>query len=190
MADTHSTAYAPAHRLLHWLTALLIFGLVPVGIIMSNRGAAGLWDALTNQLYAWHKLIGFIVLLLVLARLIVRVVKGAPAYPSGMPKWMVGAAHGLHALMYVLLFAVPLAGWAGVTAFPATITVGGFHLPAMPFVPQSEELARTFFRAHMAGAILLTLMVVGHVGAALFHLIVKKDGVFQRMWPKRAQARA
>lgn len=186
MSATRTDAYAPVHRAIHWLTAILIFGLVPVGIVMANRGAAGIFDALTNQLYAWHKLIGFIVLLLVVARLIIRAVKGAPPYPATMPKWMVGAAHGLHALVYVLLLLVPLAGWAGVTAFPATITVGGFHLPAMPFVPQSEELAKTFFRVHMAGAILLTLMVFGHIGAALFHLIVKKDGVFQRMWPKRA----
>lgn len=180
-ARAHAGKYTPAQRAIHWITAALIFGLVPVGIIMANRGAAGIWDGLTNTLYSWHKLFGFIVLCLVVARILVKLKAGSPPYPATMPAWQKAAAHGLHGLVYVLLLAVPLTGWAGVTAFPALVTVGGFNLPPMPFVPQSEDLAKTFFRMHMAAAITLVLLVLGHVGAALVHLIVHKDGVFQRM---------
>jgi len=77
---------------------------------------------------------------------------------------------------------VPLLGWAGVTAFPALIVFPGLDLPAMPFVPVDEALALRLFQIHGALAITLAVLVLGHIGAALWHLVMKKDGMFGRMW--------
>lgn len=77
---------------------------------------------------------------------------------------------------------VPLLGWAGVTAYPALITVGGFDLPAMPGIAKDEAFAKQLFQIHGYLALLLVGIACAHIAAALAHLLIKKDGVFQRMW--------
>jgi len=91
----------------------------------------------------------------------------------------------MHGLLYVLLFAVPLLGWAGVTAYPALITVAGYHLPAMPGITPNEALAKQLFALHGTLAFVLGALVIGHIAAALKHLMFNRDGVFERMWPSR-----
>jgi len=97
-----------------------------------------------------------------------------------MPHRLQVAAKSLHHLLYVLLVVTPLFGWAGVTAFPALITLGGYDLPAMPFVPQDRELAARLFDIHGALAITLGILIIGHIGAAFRHML-RKDGIFRRM---------
>lgn len=177
-----ATKYALGWRVVHWIVAVCVISLIPVGLWMASRGAAGIWDALTNTLYVWHKAIGFSVLLLMVLRLVFKISKGVPSYPESVPRGLVVAANALHHLMYVLLFLVPLLGWAGVTAYPALITVGGYHLPPLPFIPQSEALAKQIFTIHGVLALALGVLIIGHIGAALKHLVINRDGVFQRMW--------
>ena len=133
--------YPVGWRLLHWLMALMVLTLIPVGLWMASRAEADIWGELTNMLYSWHKLIGFSVLSLTILRVIVRVRFKTPAYPDAMPRRLRLAAGVVQRLMYVLLVLTPLLGWAGVTAFPALVTVGGYKLPAMPFVPEDGGLA-------------------------------------------------
>ena len=176
------TKYAFSSRILHWLIAVLVLTLIPVGWWMASRAEINLFDNLTNTLYAWHKAIGFTLLCLMLVRVIVKVRNGAPAYPGSLPRWQVVAAKSLHHLLYLLLVVTPLLGWAGVSAFPALITLGGYDLPAMPFVPQDQALATRLFGIHGVFAITLGVLVTGHIAAAVIHLAIRKDGVFQRMW--------
>ncbi|MDP1932056.1 MAG: cytochrome b [Gammaproteobacteria bacterium] len=177
-----ANSYAFGSRILHWLIAALVLVLIPVGLWMASRAEINLFDDLTNTLYAWHKAIGFTVLLLMVVRIVVKARNAAPAYPASMPRWQVIAAKSLHHLLYVLLILTPLLGWAGVTAFPALITLGGYDLPAMPFVPQDQALATQLFGIHGVFAITLAVLIAGHIAAAVIHLVVRKDGVFQRMW--------
>ncbi|WP_394171573.1 cytochrome b [Saccharospirillum alexandrii] len=172
--------YPVAWRLLHWLMALMVFALIPIGVVMAERAEAEIWGALTNTLYNWHKAIGFSVLLLMVLRIVMKVWLKGPPYPDELPRKLQLAAKSLHHLLYVLLVLTPLFGWAGVTAFPALITVGGYHLPAMPFVPVNEALAGRLFAIHGALAITLGVLIVGHIGAAMKHM-VQKDGIFRRM---------
>jgi cytochrome b561 len=180
-----AAAYSPLQRTLHWVIALAIFGLVPAGVVMTNLGFEGPVAAITNMLYSWHKLIGFIVLWLVVLRVVVKATRKTPPLPESVARWQVVVSASVHGLIYVLLFLVPLTGWAGVTAFPALITVGGYNLPPMPFVPVDEALAKRLFQIHGAGAMTLVALVAAHIGGAMMHLIVHRDGVFQRMWPGR-----
>jgi len=70
--------YSGTQKLLHWLTALMVLVLIPVGFYMKQRGAATNFDALTNQLYTAHKTFGFILLWLVALRILVKRRHGTP----------------------------------------------------------------------------------------------------------------
>jgi len=171
-------------RLIHWLTTLMIIVLLVFGFWMTDRAGANLWDALTNTLYSWHKLIGFLVLLTTALRIVVKLLNKRPDYPSDIPTWNIQLAHVVQRMMYWLLVLVPLFGWAGVTAYPALITVGGFHLPALPGVPKGEPLAKQLFEIHGYLVLALIAVAIAHIGAGLNHLWIKKDQVFDRIWFK------
>lgn len=177
--------YALCWRVLHWLVALLVLTLIPVGLWMSDRSKANLWNGLTDSLYSWHKAIGFVVLGLMLLRIFVKFIFTAPPYPTSLSPRLVLFAKWLHHFMYMLLVLAPLLGWAGVTAYPALITVGGYHLPALPFIPQDEALAKQLFNIHGTVTLTLAACVVLHVAAALKHLLIDRDGIFQRMWLRK-----
>lgn len=174
--------YSLPARLLHWSVALCVFALFPLGLWATSRASANIWDELTNTLYAWHKTIGFALLILMVIRLVVRLLGNTPPYPAHMAAWEISAAKGTHHLLYLLLFAVPLLGWAGVTAFPALGILAGLNLPAMPFIPTAEPLAQKIFDWHATAAFALGAVALLHIGAALRHRIVKRDGVIDRMW--------
>lgn len=182
--STTATSYPPLWRALHWGIAAAVAVLIPVGLWMSARGEANLWDGLTNTLYAWHKAIGFLVLLAMVLRLALRLRVGVPAYPADLPPSRRRLAIAFSHVFYALLFAVPLAGWAGVTAYPALVTVGGFNLPAMPLVPQDSDLAGRLFAIHGTLALALGALALGHVAISLHHLLIDRDRMFDRMWPR------
>lgn len=174
--------YALGWRVLHWGIAALVLTTIPIGLTMASRADANIFDAVTNTFYAAHKAIGFTVLLLMVLRVAMRLRVGAPVHPAEMPRKLAIAAKSVHILIYVLLIVTPLLGWAGVTAYPALIIAGGIYLPPLPFVPQSEALAERLFAVHGFFALTLALIVIGHIAAALRHLIVARDGIFERMW--------
>jgi len=184
-----AAGYPPLWRALHWATAAAVAILIPIGVWMAARGAADLWDGLTNGLYAWHKAVGLCVLLATGLRLGLRLRLGVPAYPAALSPLRRRLAIGLNHGFYLLLLAVPLLGWAGVTAYPALTTIGGLELPAMPLVPQDSDLAARLFAIHGALALALGVLAIGHVAVALRHRLVERDGVFQRMWPPGGGAR-
>jgi len=109
--------YPAGWRLLHWLMALMLLTLIPIGFWMASRAEADMWGALTNTLYSLHKAIGFSVLLLMILRIAVKIRLEAPHYPDEMPRSLQSAAKSLHHLMYIMLVVTPLLGWAGVTPF-------------------------------------------------------------------------
>ena len=172
--------YPAGWRVLHWVMAVMVLTLIPVGLWMASRAEADIWGALTNTLYSVHKAIGFSVLLLMILRIVVKIRLKGPPYPDNMPRALQIAAKSVHHLMYLLLVVTPLFGWAGVTAYPALAILGDFHLPAMPCVPQDEDLAARLFYIHGWLAITLGVLIVGHIAAALRHLL-RKDGIFSRM---------
>ena len=173
--------YAFGLRLLHWIIALCVMVLVPVGLMIEARTEANLWDALTNLLYGIHKAVGFSVLLLMVARIVLRLRHSTPPYPATLTHLQIRVAKGLHFLLYGLLLVVPLLGWAGSTAFPALSVFPGLDLPPMPGIPQDQALAETLFGIHGTLALLLAALAIGHIGAALWHLVKRKDEVFARM---------
>jgi cytochrome b561 len=83
--------------------------------------------------------------------------------------------------MYGLLLAIPIGGWVGISMFGATNVFGLFDLPSI--AAQNQETAKLVFFFHKVGAILLVLAIAAHIGAAIFHHFIRKDGVLRRMLP-------
>jgi cytochrome b561 len=179
---TLSATYSSKARYFHWVTAAFVFTMIPVGIYMVYRGEVTKFDALTNILYDSHKLAGFTLLFIVIARMAYRFTKGAPPDEPSLAWWQKTAAHLTHWGMYGLLLAVPLMGWLGVSLYPALSIHGWFSLPGL--MSPDQKMAGTVFFLHKLGAILLGLAVFTHVGAALFHHFIRKDNVLRRMLPK------
>jgi cytochrome b561 len=183
---TAPVSYAPIQKWLHWVIAFLVIGMVPVGVVMSWRAEANNFDALTNTLYSSHKLFGFIVLWLMAARFAFKLGKGAPPPVGTLTPFERKASASVHHLLYVMLFLVPLAGWAGVSAYGARDIFGLFSLPEI--VGKDEGLASILLWVHGALAMILIALVLAHLGGALMHGFIKQDGVMNRMigwWPLR-----
>ena len=178
----NSPRYSLAARLMHWVVAFCVLILFALGFWATSRAADNIWDELTNTLYAWHKTIGFVVLILMALRLVIRLGGTLPPNPPYLAPWEISAARATHLLLYLLLFIVPLLGWAGITAYPALQVLAGIHLPPMPFIAKGEPLAKLLFDWHGNIAIVLGLLLILHVAAALRHRFVKRDGVMDRMW--------
>ncbi len=182
--DTHlptalprSLRYTRTAMALHWLLALLIVGNLVLGLYMS-----GLSFSMTRlKLYNWHKWAGIVILTLSAARLVWRLTHRPPAAPA-MPAWQHRAAQGTHLLLYILFFAVPLAGWAYSSSAGFPVVVFGV-LPLPDWVGVDRELAAALKLLHKALAMGLAALVVLHVAAALKHQFVDRDGLLQRMRP-------
>jgi cytochrome b561 len=169
--------------MLHWLTVALLAMQFPIGLYMTLRGKTlNIWDVTTNTLYSSHKLIGVILLIVVIARLAYRFVHGVPPDEPSLSPWQRIASHLNHWGLYALLIAVPLAGYVGISQFPALDLFGIFSLPGI--AAADKTAAGTTFEIHRLMAMALLAMVALHVCAALWHHLVRRDNVLARMLPR------
>jgi cytochrome b561 len=176
--------FSPFQRLLHWLMALCILSMLFIGVGMVSTVAP---TYLT--LIDIHKPLGMAILVLALIRLVTRLRRGAPALPPDLPALMKLAAHLSHYALYALMIAMPLIGWAMLSAAGYPIVVaGGFVLPAV--LPQSESLHALLWAAHFYLAFAFFALILMHIAAALFHALVRRDGVFETMAPVPSHGRS
>ena len=169
-------------RFFHWSIVALIVVQAPIGVYMAYRGnTLKIWDAVTGGLYTSHKLIGVTILVVVLCRLAYRLTHGTPADEPTIEPWQKIASHLNHWGMYVLLLCVPIAGYIGISLYPALDILGLFSLPGV--VEPNREASATAFLVHRLLGRLLVLLVAIHVAAALFHYLIRKDNVLARMLP-------
>jgi cytochrome b561 len=160
-------------RLLHWTMAILILAMLFVGVAM----VSSLSDY--SKLVAIHRPIGILLLVLVAIRLVNRLLFPPPPLPA-MPPLLRFVAHASHWLLYGLMVALPLVGWGMLSAAGNPIPlVGSFHLP--PILPHDKALFAILRPAHTVLAYLLFATFLAHLGAALTHALVFKDGVFRSM---------
>jgi cytochrome b561 len=133
-----------------------------------------------------HKSLGIAILVLALIRLVVRLRYGAPPLPADLPEPMRLAAHLSHYALYILMIGMPLLGWSMLSAagYPVVL-YGGVRLPAI--LPQSDRLHTLLWNAHFYLAFLFFALILMHFAAALFHALVRRDGVFETMAPVRSR---
>ncbi len=176
-------------KFFHWTIVLLILLQGTVGLIMVNMPKR----PNVIPVYNFHKSVGLTILALAVLRLLWRVFDRRPEEPATMPRAQVIGAKVGHALLYLLLFLVPLSGWwfDSVSALRPLYWFGLFEVPHLggpdPSIPDLKEVA-----AGRHEFLFWTLVVVaaGHAVAALYHQFVEKDGVLARMWPAALQRRA
>lgn len=178
MTASGPAGYAGIQKLLHWSMAILIVVMVVVGLSLPRIGPG----PVTNLLYEVHKSTGMLVLLLALVRLVVRLRLGAPALDPALPAWQRRAAAASHALLYVLMIAVPIAGWTATSACCRPVEFL-WTVPATLPVPADNALAKQVFWLHFALALTLVGLLAVHVAAALHHHLVRRDGTLRRMLP-------
>lgn len=166
--------FSPLQRLLHWLMAIGILAMLFIGI-----GMVSIVTPAYLTLVSIHKPLGIAILVLALVRLAVRLKSGAPPLPAGMPEPMKLAARLSHVAFYLLMIALPLIGWAMLSAAAYPVVVLGMPLPAI--APHSNTLHASLWNAHQLLALCFFALVVLHLAAALYHLLVRRDGVFQSM---------
>ncbi|CAD6562438.1 cytochrome b [Paraburkholderia sabiae] len=170
-----SRHFSPLARFLHWTMAALILAMLFIGVAMVATVSHA-----HATLIALHRPLGVALLLLALLRVAVRLKNGSPALPDDMPALQRFAAKASHLVLYGLFIAMPLIGWAMLSAggYPVTL-FGAWHLPSI--VPQNVDLFALLRALHTWLAFALFATVLVHLAAALFHGLVRRDGVFSSM---------
>ena len=174
--------YSPIAKLLHWIVALLVIGAIPAGIAMTNMASG----PLQNSVYDTHRSVGTLILALMMVRAGYKIMIGSPAPEASLKRWEVVVSEAVHGILYVLIIATALAGWAGTSAYGATIRVFGlFTLP--PILAKDQAFGETLLGIHGKMGMLLGFIALIHIAAAVQHYVIKKDGVLQRMMPGKKQ---
>jgi len=171
--------YGKARRVMHWTMALLILPMIMVGLAMVQPG----WPRpVQNAMFILHKNLGSLLLLLVLLRVVIAWRNPGDPLPASLAGWQRAAAQTSHGLLYLLLLVMPLSGYIRVRAggFPIEM-LDRLGLPAL--VPRSEMLADTAKAVHEAGGYALIAVLLAHIGAALHHALILRDGIWGRIWP-------
>ena len=180
---TETGRYSLAQRLLHWLIAILAIPALGVGLTLGWLGFEGARDSfgsdVTNALYAGHKTVGVLLLVLMTLRLIVRLVRGTPPPAPTLTPFERIASRAVHDLLYLILLALPIVGWLATAAGGYPVQFFAWTLPGL--IAKDPALSETLFQLHGAlGWVLLALLAL-HIAGALMHWLIKRDGVMRRM---------
>lgn len=180
--------YGNVAMTLHWLIALAILLNLALGIDMANFLSDK--DPSRFTIVQIHKSVGLTVLWLSVLRLLWRMMNPIPPLPNSLGPVLKVLARGTHYFLYFLIIAIPLTGWALVSASPLglpTSYFGLFHWPSIPFLAdltraQKTPLRHDFFQVHMYLAFSAIALLVLHVAGALYHQF-HGDDVLRRMLP-------
>ena len=159
---TRTDGYPSTSKLLHWLVAACVLATLPVALLMVRVGEG----PTQNALYNFHKSLGVLILVLMVLRLINRLAVGAPVPDPTLEPWQRKLSSAVHGLLYVLLLAMPVVGYVANSAYGAPTPFFGL------------------FTLHRWTGFLVILLVAMHIGGALFHFVIRRDTVLQRMLPR------
>jgi cytochrome b561 len=180
---TSSDRYTRVAIALHWLVAAAVIGQVIFGWFLTDvpRGSPD-----RGMLVNLHKSIGLTIWALVVIRLGWRLGHRPPALSTSLPRWQRIAAGVSHVALYACLFIMPLAGYLGSNFSKHGILLyGAVRIP--PWGPDDKALYAIFNKIHVTTSYVLVAFVAAHIAAALYHAF-RRDGVFERMWPRMGAA--
>lgn len=175
--------YVLVQRIIHWLIALLVVGMLAAGGTLGIYGFEGLRDGVgieaTNLIYKYHKTTGIIVLALMLLRVALRAAYPPPPYSMWVGTGFRFAGRLNHFALYALLIAQPLVGWSATAAGGFPIEFFEWKLP--PLLAKDPPLSEALYALHGAIGTAIAVLVVLHAIAALYHWRARRDGVMERM---------
>ncbi len=132
-----------------------------------------------------HGSIGLSILALMVVRVLWRWRCPAPTLPPTLSRLEAVLARGTHLALYLIFIGMPLAGYVNAAAQGQAVSLfGAVAIP--PLLPVDERLSQAAIAMHLLGQYLVYLLVTAHVAAALFHGFVRRDGVLERMLPRRS----
>jgi len=171
---TAPVRYPLRTRILHWLTAVLVFSMLLIGFAMVN--SIGSYASLR----AVHMSLGIIVLVIVVVRAANRFTHRVPMLPETVGWLEHKVVIGSELLLYALLLAQPLVGWAMVSATgKPTVVFGSVPLPRI--APFDADLYFALRQTHSLLAYTLVIVIAAHVSAVLLHTLTLRDGMLSRM---------
>ena len=161
--------YDAVSRTFHWLVVALVLAQITIALVLPTILPKSAEDSIT----AWHLATGSTILLVMLLRLAWRLTHPMPPAPTDLPPALRVLARGTHWAFYLVLILLPLLGWMAANAYGATPWL----------LAPNQAVAETIGTAHKAVATLLLALIALHVSGALYHALVKRDGVIRRMLP-------
>ena len=173
------TRYSGAMQAFHWLTAALMFAILPLAWVMVSLpdDAAG-----RGLLYTLHKSVGVTILALVAVRLAWRSSRPVvPPVQPGTPGWMATAGRANHWLLYAILFAMPVSGY--VMSSAGGHPVSYFGLFTLPSLPLNKAAAGAALTVHLLVQWAVYALVALHLLATAWHVAVRRDGLLARELP-------
>jgi cytochrome b561 len=169
---------------LHWITVALVLTQVVLGFAFAEFMAKGPAKA---EVFAWHKTLGALILVLALIRLAYRLANPPPPFPPELPRWRRIAAVWNHRAFYFLLIVLPLTGLLAVSGMSPngnTTLVGGVSIPVIPGI--SRETGETSGDLHVVLVFTTIALLLLHVGAAISQQFFEHDRTAGRMPPFHA----
>jgi len=176
MMNTTNSSYTPVAKAFHWLMAVLILGVLVLGLTMHDLPLS----PRKLELYSWHKWFGVTIFGLVWLRLAWRLTHPPPPLPESLsPRIRRLSAVG-HATLYGLMIVIPLSGWL-MSSAKGFQTVWFGIVPIPDLIGRDRELGDLLQTVHKALNVILMLTLAGHVAAALWHHFVLKDDTLRRI---------
>ena len=165
--------------LLHWLVAFLLMAQFLIGLDMVDIPKGP--DSARPFWFNTHKTIGIVLGCLILFRLYWRFRSGVPGNPAGSPSWERIAANLSHMLLYFCMILMPVSGFLGSLFSKYDLLFAGFKIPK--FFEHDEFIKELMTNVHQWTAYIFLVIICIHILAAVKHLVIDCDGVFERMMP-------
>ncbi len=184
MSFTNTQArYGTLSKIFHWATVLLIFTLIPLGI-MADDAPFATDNELTRKAYLFslHKTLGITLFFLAVLRILWALVQPKPGSlnPDNKPEHFM--AEMVHWLLYGSLIIVPLTGWITHAASQGFAPIWWPFGQSLPFIPKSVGLSETASTLHMIFERVLVVSILLHFAGALKHHVIDRDATLRRMW--------
>lgn len=162
--------------ILHWVLAALIVFMTGLGWYMMTieRQPQGPWY------FDLHRSVGLVVFALVLLRIVWRLFHRPEPLPASLPRWQVALSSVTQGLLYACMVVMPVTGYFGSAYSKAGVRFFGLALPA--WATPTRAISHLLFEIHSVTVWVLVGLVALHAAGGLKHLLVDRDGVFQRMW--------
>ena len=179
--------YGSVAKTFHWLTALLILTVIPLGII-AQRWSFDTSDALAIKatLFSIHKTVGLTLFFVALARITWALTQAKPGPLHPDRKLETFSAETVHWALYASLVVVPLTGWIHHAATVGFAPIWWPFGQNLPFVPKNVDLAHTFASLHIIFERVLIISLGLHIAGALKHAWIDRDATLARMLPGAA----
>ena len=173
--------FALFSRILHWTMAAMILAMLFIGVAM----VASLADY--HPLISIHRPLGIAILVLVIIRYVNRRLNPPPPFLADMSSEERFVAHASEMMMYAMMFVLPLIGWGMLSAARYPIVLyGPLHLP--PILPHSPMLYAVLRKTHTIVAYLFFATFIAHFSAVLFHTLIMRDHLIDRMVPWKVRS--